>query len=116
MTEKRPVRRRLALVPFMYKRWLLSGQPFALIYLSQDGKRCRAMWKTFGELVCERYARRHPFKRPPNFWRYDAGDRGPDETKFDYLCRHENLLFAWEKRRLAQQASRLDQLVRFTND
>src|SRR5262249_9672834 len=116
MTAKRPVRKRLSLVPFMYKRWLLSGRPYALIYLSQEGKRCRAMWKTFGAAVCERYARRHPFHRPANFWRFDATDRGPNETKFDYLARHEELLFAWEKRRLQAQAQRLAQLSQFIDD
>ena len=116
MTEKRPVRRRLALVPFAYRRWLLSGKPYAFIYLAQEGKRCRSMWKTFGAVVCERYARRHPFRRPPNFWRYDARDRLPHETKFDYLARHDELLFPWEKRRLQAQTQRLDQLTRFIND
>ena|SRR5262249_6157390 len=116
MTQKRPVRRRLALVPFAYRRWLLSGRPYAFIYLSQEGKRCRSMWKTFGALVCERYARRHPFRRPANFWHFDATDRGPNETHFNYLARHEELLFAWEKRRLARQTQRLDQLCRELDD
>jgi hypothetical protein len=43
MTQKRPYRKRLALVPFIYKRWLVSGKPGALIYLHPDAKRCRAM-------------------------------------------------------------------------
>jgi hypothetical protein len=117
MTQKRPVRRRLALVPFAYRRWLLSGQPYCFIYLSQEGKRCRAMWKAFGEIVCERYARKRPFRRPANWWRFDAPrDRLPHETKFDYLCRHEELLFAWEKRRLLAQTQRLDQLCRELDD
>src|SRR5262249_31780358 len=117
MTAKRPVRKRLSLVPFMYKRWLLSGRPYALIYLSQEVKRCRSMWKAFGELVCERYARRHRFKRPANFWRFDCvNDPRGSESQFDYLARHEELLFAWEKRRLQAQAQRLDQLRRQLDD
>jgi len=117
MTQKRPVRRRLALVPFVYRKWLLCGRPFCFIFLSQEGKRCRSLWKAFGEIVCERHARRRPFHRPANWWRFDAPrDRGPHETKFDFLARHEELLFAWEKRVLARQTQRLDQLTRFIDD
>jgi hypothetical protein len=81
-----------------------------------SGLASRSMWKAFGEIVCERHARRRPFHRPANFWRFDATDRRPDETKFDYLARHEEVLFAWEKRRLAQQTQRLDQLTRELDD
>jgi len=117
MTQKRPVRRRLALVPFTYRRWLLSGKPYAFIYLAQEGKRCRSMWKTFGPEVVERCARRHPFHRPANWWRFDAPrDRRAGETRFDFLARHPELLFAWEKRRLLAQTQRLDQLTRFIDD
>jgi hypothetical protein len=117
MTQKRPYRKRLALVPFIYKRWLVSGKPGALIYLHPDAKRCRAMWTTFGPEVVERCARRRPFHRPANWWRFDAPrDRRAGESAFDYLARHPELLFAWEKRRLAQQAQRLDQLCRELDD
>src|SRR5262245_35337731 len=113
MTQKRPTRKRLSLVPFVYRKWLLTGRPGAFIYLSRESKRCRSLWAAFGEAVCERYARRHPFRRPANFWRFNCvNDPRGSESQFDYLARHEELLFSWEKRRLAQQAQRLDQLRR----
>ena len=92
MTQKRALRRRLALVPFQYRRWLISGQPGALIYL--EPLRVQALWDTYGEAIVERHVAKHPFSRPANFWRYDAPEcRHPmQETERQYLERLNLLL------------------------
>jgi hypothetical protein len=92
MTKRRPLRRRFALIPFMYKRWLLSGRPGALIYL--EPLRVEALWREHSEAIIERHVAKHPFSRPANFWQYDAPEwRDPmQETERQYLERFNLLL------------------------
>ena len=83
---KRALRRRLALIPFQYRRWLLSGKPGALTFI--EPQRVAALWDQYGAAVVERHVARHPFSRPPNWWRYSAPQcRLPRETEFQYLER-----------------------------
>src|SRR5262245_586134 len=97
---KRPLRRRLSLIPFMYKRWLLSGRPGALIFL--EPQRVEALWDSYGDAVVERHVAKYPFSRPANWWRYSAPERRhpSQETEYDYLVRHEELLYPSELARL----------------
>jgi hypothetical protein len=89
---KRPLRRRLALIPFQYRRWLISGKPGALIYL--EPLRVEALWDQYGEAVTERHVAKYPYSRPANWWRYSAPleRRDPSqETQEQYLVRHDLL-------------------------
>jgi hypothetical protein len=101
MTQKRPLRRRFIAIPFMYKRWLWSGKPGALVFL--EPKRVEALWDQYGEEITERFARRYRFARPPNWWRYHKlpERKDPAETQSAYLRRHPELLFTFELDRLA---------------
>jgi hypothetical protein len=102
MTQPRPLRRRLALVPFMYKRWLLSGKPGALIYL--EPKRVQALWDAFGAIITARHLRRWPGSRPANWHRFSAPERWDSaaETQFQFLQRLD-LLQPQEKARVRHQ-------------
>jgi hypothetical protein len=95
MTKPRPVRRRLATIPLLYKRWLL-GRCGALDIL--EPARVRSLWSIYGSVVTERHARRHPFSRPRAWWKYTAPE--PLEhgvTQRQYLLRHPELLFEFER-------------------
>jgi hypothetical protein len=110
MTRPRPRRTRVSLIPFMYRKWLISGRPYALIYLD-SGTRVRELWEEYGALVTERHIERYGlFRRPINWWRLSAPDaRHHDETEYAYLTqRHPELLTQAEKRRLGRSS----QLVR----
>jgi hypothetical protein len=106
MTAKRPVRKRLVLLPFVYKRWLLSARPGCLLFLER--KRVTAMWTAFGEMITERHIRKWPGSRPANWWRFDAPERwnSAAETQLQYLQRL-GLLSAEEKARVKHVRPRL---------
>jgi hypothetical protein len=98
---KRALRRRLALIPFQYRRWLISGKPGALIYL--EPLRVEALWDQYGDAVTERHVAKYPYSRPPNWWRYSAPKRrSPQETEFQYLERL-GLLYPSELARLKRR-------------
>jgi hypothetical protein len=98
-TKRRPVRARLSLIPFRYKRWLLCGKPGALVFL--EAERVEALWSEYGEEITQRHIRRRPGSRPANFWRYNVSERWDSsrETQVQYLTRL-NLLTAAERERL----------------
>jgi hypothetical protein len=97
-TKRRPVRARLSLIPFVYRRWLLVARPGALIYL--EAERVRALWDEYGEEITQRHIRKWPGTRPANWWRFSAPERwnSSAETQLQYLQRLD-LLSAEEKAR-----------------
>jgi hypothetical protein len=99
MTKRRPLRRRFATIPFIYKRWLLSGRPGALPYL--EPARVEALWREHGDTIVQRHVAKRPFSRPANWWKYDAPERHDptQETEYQYLERH-GLLFPSEQPRI----------------
>jgi hypothetical protein len=118
MTTPIPRRRRPKLT-FTERRWLLSGKPGAIPFL-EGGEWARRLWRDYGAIVTERFLARphHLFKRPLNWWRMERGhDPRPSAmSEFDYLSQHPHLLIEAERRHLARQAQRLDQLCRELDD
>jgi hypothetical protein len=94
--RRRPKARRF--LSFRERRWLLSGQPGALLYLERA--RVEALWCEHGDTIVARHVDRYPGSRPVNWWRFDAPEpRCSDESQSAYLKRR-GLLLPGERERL----------------
>jgi hypothetical protein len=87
-TKRRPVRARLSLVPFRYRKWLLCGRPAALDYLEPE--KVQALWAEYGEAVMQQHIAKWPGTRPVCWWRYSSSERRDpsQESEFAFLKRH----------------------------
>jgi hypothetical protein len=91
---------RRAKLSFRDRKWLLTGQPGALVYLSRDRDYVAALWAEYGEYITARHLKIWPGSRPINWWRYDCHEAlRDDESRLQFLDRM-NLLTPPERRRL----------------
>jgi hypothetical protein len=91
----------------LYQRWLETGEPAYLRYLTKTRPEVEALWAKHGPAVIERHIAEHPGTRPANFWRYDQPDFNPHtETAFDFLLRRGLMSEDEEQRARARRRAR----------